>query len=959
MQNLGLGVTISSDVAGAIAGLNSVSQEFERMGAEAVGALNQANQAITDLNSGTVNINRLTQALQVFRTAAFNTTDNEKLQEYNRNVQLLEQEIQRLSVAGRSAGTSVAEIAAAAARLSQARDSVNALGTSVQSINQMTSAISTFRQAIAASTNPIQIREFNRSIQLLEVDINRLSSSGRLSAETLQRSAIAAGQLSNSSTNASGKMVLLSNTVSQTNYNLAAFRSAATRGVLSYNQLGQAAQNAGRATTSIGASANKAGYQLTNLGRFASDLPFGFIAIQNNIGPLIEGFQSLVKATGSTGAALRALGKSFLGGSGILVAFQVVSALMTTLIQKYGSFGNAVDQLNVFTSDATKTTIRFNNALAEGGKQAQGEIVHTELLYRSTQNLSLSMKDRLAIADHLIKQFPQTFSNYTAEAIVVGKAADAYSKLKDQIVATAQIKSVEDAIGKQGAEIFPLRQKELKLTQERATLLKDIQERSKGFFGLDPVVAAKKLLDKDNEIKGVQGQILRINRDINQTYGDAEKIITGFGKTVLKVGDDSDKLKTIPEIIKTLNQELTGANNKIQFFGKDSQKISSEKITALNKAFEDISKVGGPLANEELKKISAQILQLEGAVSGFKEGDKISKVMQNMKNDLQAADAQAEATGLSFDNLATAKITILRKAFDELIRLGISPTSSQVRLISDDINNLSEKIIGGVPIATRHIQFLGKALQVLKTQGNSGSDIAKILGQSATPNPLFTSSSSAVNDVSQMVVILDDMDKGILHASEAWTKFRQNVSDTKVVLQNKNFKDSVEEFRGVAGELVKDLKVNLVAGFAEGIAAFASGTTNLAGFLGGMLSIVGDFAISLGKAAIPIGFAAAAIKKAFTTPGGAIAAGAGLILVGGLIKGFASKLNKGPAMYTGGMVEGPQQITAGDNPGRREAIIPSELFGKIGGTPQQMLKAYLAYDRLELKLENVRKNRGR
>src|SRR5262245_59003621 len=44
----------------------------------------------------------------------------------------------------------------------------------------------------------------------------------------------------------------------------------------------------------------------TNLGRVVQDAPFGFIAISNNINPLIESFGRLKAETGTMGGALKA-----------------------------------------------------------------------------------------------------------------------------------------------------------------------------------------------------------------------------------------------------------------------------------------------------------------------------------------------------------------------------------------------------------------------------------------------------------------------------------------------------------------------------------------------------------------------------------------------------------------------------------------------------------------------------
>lgn len=107
MQTEGLQIVLTSQVSDAIKGLRSVTNAFDTLGTEAANALHDAEDAINDLASGTVSINRLTRALNVFRTAADNATDPTRLAQYNRSIQNLEAEINRLGQVGREADDSL------------------------------------------------------------------------------------------------------------------------------------------------------------------------------------------------------------------------------------------------------------------------------------------------------------------------------------------------------------------------------------------------------------------------------------------------------------------------------------------------------------------------------------------------------------------------------------------------------------------------------------------------------------------------------------------------------------------------------------------------------------------------------------------------------------------------------------------------------------------------------------
>lgn len=95
---------------------------------------------------------------------------------------------------------------------------------------------------------------------------------------------------------------------------------------------------------------------------------------------------------------------------------------------------------------------------------------------------------------------------------------------------------------------------------------------------------------------------------------------------------------------------------------------------------------------------------------------------------------------------------------------------------------------------------------------------------------------------------------------------------------------------------------SLITGFAEGIGNLLSGVTSIGDVGSFILQSIGDLIIQLGKAAVQIGVGMLAIKKAFVTPFGAIAAGVAMIAFGTLLK---SSL---PKFETGGIVGGSSKF---------------------------------------------------
>ena len=95
----------------------------------------------------------------------------------------------------------------------------------------------------------------------------------------------------------------------------------------------------------VGDSAKGARVALTSVNQVVQDLPFGFIGIQNNLPALFQSFSKLNSSSEGLVGSFKALDKATLVTSGLFLAFNVATAAVTFLIQKYGSLANAFDAL--------------------------------------------------------------------------------------------------------------------------------------------------------------------------------------------------------------------------------------------------------------------------------------------------------------------------------------------------------------------------------------------------------------------------------------------------------------------------------------------------------------------------------------------------------------------------------------------------------------------------------------
>jgi hypothetical protein len=151
------------------------------------------------------------------------------------------------------------------------------------------------------------------------------------------------------------------------------------------------------------ASIAQANTSLTNLARVAQDAPFGFIAIANNLDPLVSSFQALSKESGGTGKALLTLSSALIGPAGVALGVSVLTSTITTLIQKYGSFGAAVQALTGSLSDQAKAQNIINKELTDNIGQYTQQIAQLSTLASLSQDVSIGYEQQ-AKASKLLRQ---------------------------------------------------------------------------------------------------------------------------------------------------------------------------------------------------------------------------------------------------------------------------------------------------------------------------------------------------------------------------------------------------------------------------------------------------------------------------------------------------------------------------------------------------------------------------
>lgn len=154
---------------------------------------------------------------------------------------------------------------------------------------------------------------------------------------------------------------------------------------------------------------------LYGLNQVVRDLPFGFIAISNNIPVAIDQFQKLVNTSGGVLGAFKNLGGALLGAGGISFAFSALTSLVTSAIQKYGDLGTAINDVFTLIDKQTLAQIKQTDAIDKSNASIVTETSKITQLISVLGNAEEPLNKRNNAYQVLAKDYPGIIGNITEE----------------------------------------------------------------------------------------------------------------------------------------------------------------------------------------------------------------------------------------------------------------------------------------------------------------------------------------------------------------------------------------------------------------------------------------------------------------------------------------------------------------------------------------------------------------
>lgn len=443
--------------------------------------------------------------------------------------------------------------------------------------------------------------------------------------------------------------------------------------------------------------------------------------------------------------------KSAIGATGI-------GLLVITL----GTLVTQWDKVSEALSGTSKEQDLFNKLQKEAISQSAKEIQDLDILYRTTQNHTLSLEERKRAVDKLQSIYPNYFANIQDEIILNGGAVKSYQNLRLAILDAARAKAAQSELDRRAQERL---QKELELQERLNKQLeiyrnpKAVQSVSVGSTGGSRTFVSAETVK--NDAKAAAFAIIQEQKKLREDAQKEDALLLGIiEKGANKLGKASeDKGK---EITQGLKRGLTNSANVTNNRTAVKEKIEEAEKEPINPA------TGNTYASELESMKAAQAAQTQAKLDQLNLEDQINsqaydreKEWSDKKIELARLEAEAkkemlylysDALSLISDavgeNTAVGKAAAVASTIISTYSSAQKAYESQLSIPTPDAP-IRAKIAAGIAIAGGLLNV--KKILSVKTEKSKGSQSASVSGvggNSSVPRPQFNVAGDAgVNQI--------------------------------------------------------------------------------------------------------------------------------------------------------------------------------------------------------------------
>lgn len=335
-----------------------------------------------------------------------------------------------------------------------------------------------------------------------------------------------------------------------------------------------------------------------------------FLAISNNLPILAD---EIKKAN----AEFKAMRESGIKGipvwkqlTGAIFNWQTALVIGITLLSVYGKdlvnwisgLGRAKKNLD----SATIAQLALNNATKEGIKNSISETNKLNILYKMANDTSRSMIERKQAVDELQAIYPEYFKNLSDEAIMTGRASDAYNMAKNNIIELSKAKV-------KLSEIDKLSVRAQELSMQAAGKLLELRKAEKEPDYVDPY--SGEIIKAADRVGKLREEYNGITEELKNIYKAQQSIVSTIKVSDITTSeDDLEKQRELERLAKEqakYQEDIAKRLSETRISLIDDE-YEKERQTAQKKYEENIASIKGNSEEEnELRKNYEQILQDE------------------------------------------------------------------------------------------------------------------------------------------------------------------------------------------------------------------------------------------------------------------------------------------------------------------------------------------------------------
>lgn len=388
-------------------------------------------------------------------------------------------------------------------------------------------------------------------------------------------------------------------------------------------------------------SAGLAGAATFELGRTISDLPFGIVAVTNNISQLGTLFAALVANAGSLRKALGLLIGQLMGPAGVLVAFQLVTAAVTFFAQQNNKAKEATEEFSASAILTNNVLEGLRDIFLDTNEQLERRIYLLKVLAQGDEALQSILDKQMTSQEQQVKiaeEYINSLREVEAQERKIREQKEQAEKLnEDFIISETEIQkrlektnALREQLSKTGLEaaINVLRDAFIRLLVTDIERENEVIEKQITVLGELSGEMTRVLTEKEAlaEAAKIPANLLLISEEDAEEQKklaqDNEKIIENFRGKLLEIAAKSE--------IELLNVQRKAAIDRVKE-GENSR----QAIIAINQFFDEKEKIAraeieAEKADTQKKNLSDELRRLEAQL---KEKERIvAKELALLKN---------------------------------------------------------------------------------------------------------------------------------------------------------------------------------------------------------------------------------------------------------------------------------------------------------------------------------------